>query len=116
MRFRATFQSGADRSGGALRAESDGLECAIDAARRLRVRPWTRLEAAAEESDFDPTEWHHVKVTRVSEILGGGKMRVRMVESLPFYKPSEWDQIAKVGFAAQAERELDTLNTESLGE
>lgn len=82
--YGTTFQSGADRSGGALRAESGGLESAIDAARRLKLRPWTKLAMAEDmyEREYSPSESHHVRT------------RAGVVE-VAYRLPEDWDAIAK---------------------
>lgn len=81
-----TFRSGADRSGGALRAESVGLESAIDAARRLKIRPWKRLHDAYDAADLASErspfilEQHHIR-TKAG------------VEYVMYARPEEWDAL-----------------------
>jgi hypothetical protein len=77
-------------------AASRGLEAAIDAARRLRVRPWRLLVDAAEHAEREAGmavgggEWHHF-YTRAGTV------------QMDWRAPRHWDLIAEHLWSHRAE-------------
>ena len=80
MRFTSTFNSKADRSRRALEAEGVGLESALDAARRLNIRPFLSLNEYSEQADNGAEEYHHIRWRGT-------------VEAVDYRTPSQWDNL-----------------------